>query len=162
MDDPTKRFCLRHGISLVRELGRGREGIVYETTRGTALKVHREDGGYRRERDAYLRLHDLDIQEIHGLTVPSLLNHDDACRILEITLVNPPYLLDFGSAWLDSPPDFPDEHISQWHEEIRDRFGSHFADAMAIVNALAQKAGIHLLDVNPDNIEFEDRHRPFR
>lgn len=155
MPDPLTSFCTQHGISPIRSLGSGREGAVYETTRPSAVKVHSEHGGYVRERDAYLRLQELSIKHIRGLRIPTLFTFDDEHRILEMSIVQPPFLLDFGSAWLDQPPDFPEEAIHLWHEEIRDRFEDRFPDVMAVWHALVSSAGIYLQDVSPSNIKFE-------
>lgn len=156
MSGPITEYCQARQINVVGPLGHGREGTVHETTRPSAIKHHLEQGGYLRERDAYLRLREHHIIQVRGLRVPTLLDHDDQCRVLEMTIVRPPYLLDFGSAWLDQPPGFPDEVIAQWHEEILDRFGDRFQDVMSVLHVLARAAGIYLQDVSPSNIKFEN------
>src|SRR5436853_3477547 len=65
---------------------------------------------------------------ICGLKLPLLLNYDDNLLIIEMTTVTPPYLLDFASAWLDSPPDFSREVINDWHDRLRESFGPLFPD----------------------------------
>lgn len=156
MSDPITEYCKGRQISVIGPLGHGREGTVHETTRPSAIKHHLEQGGYLRERNAYLRLRDHAITQVRGLRVPTLVDYDDQYRILDMTIVRPPYLLDFGSAWLDQPPDFTDEAIAQWHEDICDRFGDWFPDVMAILHVLSRTAGIYLQDVSPSNIKFEN------
>jgi hypothetical protein len=40
-----------------------------------------------------------------------------------MTIVEPPFLLDFGGADLDHRVDFPEEVMIEWHEEKREEFG---------------------------------------
>lgn len=156
MFDPIATYCEQRRISVIRSLGCGREGNIYETTHPSAIKVHREKSGYLRERDAYLRLLDRQITQVRGLRIPTLFDHDEKCQILEMSIVRPPFLLDFGSAWLDEAPDFSEEVLLQWHDEIRGRFGDRFAEVMSVLTILARTAGIYLLDVHPNNIKFDN------
>lgn len=79
-----------------------------------AIKVHREEAGYLRERDAYLRLRALGTTTIRGCNVPELLAHHDALWILVMTVVVRPFVLDFGGAYLDQAPDFSDDVMADW------------------------------------------------
>src|SRR5437660_1532774 len=94
-----------------RFLGSGIHGIVY-TLEGkaisglSAVKVHREIAAYERERDVYLRLMENGITFIPPCHVPQLVASNDELLIVEMTMVEPPFVLDFGGAWLDWPPRF--------------------------------------------------------
>src|SRR3954465_10450603 len=94
-------YCVERNIHIMRALGWGKDGTVFETDRLTAAKQHDRDEAYRRERDVYLRLRELDVVDVLGLQVPRLLDLDDARCVLELTLVTPPFILDFASAFLD-------------------------------------------------------------
>ncbi len=111
---------------------------------------------YAPERDVYLRLLEREITELCGLTIPVLIAHDDECLVIEMQTVSPPYLVDFASAWLDRAPDFPQEVVDEWHERLRESFGERFSDVMAVLEALAEEAGVYMLDIHPHNVKFEN------
>jgi hypothetical protein len=118
--DEVARYASQRGILVEGILGAGKDGTVYDTNLDTAVKLHSVAENYRRERDVYLRFLDCGITQICALSVPVLRNYDDKLLIIEITTVTPPYLLDFASAWLDQPPDFPQEVIDEWHDRLRE------------------------------------------
>jgi len=101
-------YAAERGLELTEPLGWGTDGLVDATDRRTVIKAHARQTSYQRERDTYLRLQANRITQIHGLAVPQLINYDDARRILEMTIVQLPFLLDFGKAHLDEPPEFPE------------------------------------------------------
>lgn len=73
-----------------------------------------------------------------------------------MTVVEPPFLLDFAGGYLDESPDFPDEVIEQWHEEKVEQFGrARWERVQLVLAVLRGRYGIHLLDVNPGNITFD-------
>jgi hypothetical protein len=156
MFDPAAiSYCFQRGLHLLRHLGQGKDGIVYETLEQSAVKVHARTDSYFQERNVYLRLRKCQVNKVNGFAVPTLFSFDDSLLILEMSIVRPPYILDFASAHLDVPPDFPQDVIDQWHDDIRERFGEKFADVMAILDALS-RAGVFLLDIHPHNIKFND------
>jgi hypothetical protein len=155
MNDPLDSYCARHAIQIIKRLGAGKDGTVFQTSRRSAVKVHERSEGYISERDVYIRLRDREIDEICGLSVPILIRYDDDLRIIEMTIVNPPYILDFASAWLDKPPDFPIEVLDEWHEQLRENFGDRFPDVMGLLEALGNDAGVYLLDIHTHNVKFE-------
>lgn len=83
-----------------------------------------------------------------------------------MTIVKPPFLLDFASAFLDAPPDFSDEIFEEWREEKLELFGEErWHEVLALLATLRHRYGIYLLDVNPGNIKFsgeEDYLHNFR
>jgi len=96
-----QQYCKLHEIEIVATLGYGLQGIVYKTSRRSAAKVHLHKAGYLRERDAYLRLADHNVHNVRGFSVPLLRGYDDQRLIIEMTLVSPPFIVDFGGAYLD-------------------------------------------------------------
>ena len=66
----AESFCLTHGITLGPQLGAGAQGVVFSTDRESAIKVHPAQPAYVRERDAYLRLAEFVVEQVHGLIVP--------------------------------------------------------------------------------------------
>ena len=154
--DEVARYAAQRGLKIEGILGAGKDGTVYDTNLDTAVKIHSVAENYCRERDVYLRLLDCEITKICGLSVPILRNYDDKLLIIEMTTVTPPYLLDFASAWLDNAPDFPHEVIDEWHDRLRESFGDRFPDIMAVLEALANEAGVYMLDIHPHNVKFEN------
>lgn len=61
---------------------------------------------YERELAAYRRLHEIGWEQLHGLNIPHLLNFDNERLVIEMTIVHPPFLLDFGKAYVDRPPPY--------------------------------------------------------
>jgi hypothetical protein len=74
-------------------------------------------------------------------------------------LVTPPYLIDFGKAYLDSAPEFPVETMEEWEQEGIDNFGARWTDVLAVLWALKQ-LGIYYYDAKPGNINFGDHDTP--
>ena len=91
--------------------------------------------------------------EVGGFAVPQMIGHDDELFAVEMTIVEPPFLLDFAGAYLDWPPDFPEEvwaeRLAKWSSE----FGTDWAKAQSILDEL-EDMGIHMLDPSPSNIRF--------
>jgi len=118
-----------------------------------ALKAHRNEADYGRERDVYLRLSQRQITEIRGCRVPELLEYDDNLLVIEMTIVTRPFVLDFGGAYLDRAPEFPKEVLADWRSEKAEQFGARWPEVQSILAGL-EAYGIFLLDVNPGNISF--------
>lgn len=117
------------------------------------MKVHDREEAYLRERNVYLRLKQGGVMAIRDCTVPQLLGHDDELWIIEMTVVTPPFVLDFGGAHLDQPPDFSAEILEEWRLEKQEQFESRWPEVEAIIRFL-QGYGVFLEDVNPKNIVF--------
>ncbi len=100
-----------------------------------------------------LRLQDLAIIEIQGFAVPWLIGFDDTKQIVEMTVVFPPCILDFAKAYVDSPPDFSDEVLRDWHEETADLFDTDWDKVESLLSEL-RGLGIFYFDAKPGNIRF--------
>src|SRR5262245_8833723 len=122
--EKVEAYALARGTHLVERLGFGIHGIVFavkseDKPAEHALKIHHFFDPYVRERNVYLRLRESAVTRIAGLHVPQLLRWDDEWLALEITIVKPPFLLDFASGYLDIAPTFSDEVWEDW--EIKNR-----------------------------------------
>ena len=160
LSESALSFAARYGLALLEPLGSGIHGIVHvvqSNAKGgrTALKVHHSMEFYRRELEAYLRLQAAGIRQILGFAVPQLIRADDELRGLEMTVVEKPYVLDFAGAYLDAPPDFPEEKWLEWEADKQEKFGDHWPRVQEVLAAL-EDLGIHMLDVNPGNVAFRD------
>jgi hypothetical protein len=146
------------GLVLGQELGSGIHGIVLDAKNQlngdhSAVKVYRRDTFYIPERDVYFRLRDLGITTVCGHNVPQLINYDDRLLVIEMTIVERPFVLDFAGAYLDKPPDFSDEVIADWQAEKLEQFGEKWTDVQTVLGSL-EAFGIYMVDVNPGNVAF--------
>lgn len=148
-------YCLSRDLELVGQLGEGKDGKVWQTQQHTAVKAHEYIERYQRERDAYIRLKECQLNQVGSFRLPRILNYDDAGLVLELSIVSPPFMLDFASAWLDEPPDFTQEIIEHWHKQIEERFEPRGGEVIAALHTLARRSGVYMLDANPNNIKFE-------
>lgn len=158
----AETFANRKGLTLDVPLGAGVQGIVWATMfkaapGHSAVKVHEAEPNYRRERDVYLRLREYAVTSLRGCNVPALLDHDDELLVLEMEIVRRPFVLDFGGAYLDDPPDFPDDVLAEWEREKREQYGDRWPEVRAILREL-ERLGVYMIDVHPGNVSFGDDH----
>src|SRR5688572_24463552 len=103
--DRLDDYAALHRLTIVRQLGAGVHGSVFASSCQTAIKVHELLAAYQREKLAYIRLREHRVEEVNGFGVPQLIEADDELLILEMTIVAPPFVLDFGGAYLDGKPE---------------------------------------------------------
>ena len=156
----AREYAAQHQLRLAERLGFGVHGIIFvaEHTLSvgkTAVKAHHSVEPYFRERAAYERLHKATISELLGFHVPHLVQFDDALRVIEMTVVTRPFVLDFAGAYLDKRPDFPEEKWAEWEAEKQDLFENHWSTVQAVLAAL-EELDIYMVDVSPSNIAFPD------
>jgi hypothetical protein len=154
LKENAARYAAQRGIRLEHQLGFGKDGSVFSTHVPTAVKAHVDPDAYAREILCYMRLTAQSVIDIGGHNVPMLVDWDDQLLIIEMTIVRPPFVLDFASAYLDRPPDFPPEVIEEWREEKAEQFGANWARVEALLDEARARYGIYLLDVHPGNIAF--------
>jgi hypothetical protein len=147
-------YLERHEIAVTGTLGSGKDGYVWRTSRETALKVHGYFESYRAERNAYIRFRDLEIEEVAGFAVPLLREFDDELFAIEMGIVAPPYIVDFASAFLDTPPDFIEDEGHTLHDMIRQRFDERAEEVIGLYEDLIASAGVYLSDFHRHNIKF--------
>ena len=163
LDSLAQRYALRRKIKLGERLGFGIHGTVFAAVDNTkpgffAVKFHREERPFERECRVYQRLREERTTRILGLNVPQLLRIDQEFRAIEMTIVRPPFLLDFADAHLDEAPDFSEDVLRQWEEDKAEIFGERWPEVTRILAAL-QTFGVYLLDINPGNISFPEETR---
>ena len=151
-------YAARHRLQLAERLGFGVHGMIFvaeHKPKGgkTAVKAHREVAPYLRERAVYERLREAGVTELLGFNVPQFLQADDELRVIEMTIVTRPFVLDFAGAYLDVPPDFPDESWAEWETRLGQQFEARWPTVEKVLAALEELA-IHMVDVSPSNIAF--------
>jgi hypothetical protein len=142
------------GHSIVKALGTGVDGVVFSTSRNTAVKAHRRRKGFVNELDVYQRLLECDATDVAGHALPRLRGWDEPLLVIEISIVRPPYVLDFANSTLDWPPDFPQEAWDEWYRLREEEFGDNWPAALNIFNELQRRWGVFHMDFSPRNIAF--------
>ncbi|MEO8495229.1 MAG: hypothetical protein ABI614_09175 [Planctomycetota bacterium] len=156
LEPQAQAYAAEKRILLLRFLGDGNDGAVWESNRESAVKVLERPDSYQRERDAYLRLGDRNVTEIEGFAVPALIDHHDTLQVVEMTIVFPPRVLDFAKSYVDHPPDYPAEALSDWEAEIAEDFGESKWPTVQSILGWLRTYGIHYFDARPGNIRFQE------
>jgi hypothetical protein len=136
-------YASQHQLELAEPLGSGKDGIVLVGKRkfkpaNVAIKVHGFPESYLREKQAYERLSEADVSAVLGFNVPQLINSDDELCVVEMTIVERPFVLDFAAAYLDRPPEFPDEVWAHWEEEKADQFEERWPKVQEILSSFRE------------------------
>lgn len=153
-------YAERHRLQLAERLGFGIHGTVFVAENNsnpgkTAVKAHYSLESYVRERDVYRRLKQVGITDIEGFNVPQFIRGDDGLRVIEMTIVMRPFVLDFAGAYLDVPPEFSEEIWTAWETEKQEQFEDRWTIVRGVLAAL-EELDIHMVDVSPSNIAFID------
>ncbi len=123
----TTRYAERHNLCIRERLGFGVQVVFVAERKAkperSAVKFHERFEPYDREKKIYERLAEAEITKIEGFNVPQLLGFDDEFLAIEMSIVKPPFLLDFAGGWLGRPPDLSQEQMTQWEEEKQEQFG---------------------------------------
>jgi hypothetical protein len=155
----VRAYAARRELELAETLGSGKDGIVLVAVRKAqparvALKALRWPVGYEREKNVYERLQHAGVSNVLGFNVPQLLGFDQEAQVVEMTIVERPFVLDFAGAYLDSRPQFPEDIWREWEVEKREQFEERWPAVERVLEAF-EEFGIYLLDVSPGNIGFE-------
>src|SRR6266849_1835881 len=151
----ARLYASQHQLEIAEPLGSGKDGIVIAARRkekaaDVAVKVHRFDEMYQREKQAYERLRELRVNDVLEFNVPQLIASDDDLQVIQMTIVAQPFVLDFAAAYLDKRPEFSDEVWADWEKDKREQFEARWPQVQTILEEFEQ-IGIYLLDVSPAN-----------
>jgi hypothetical protein len=150
-------YAKNNGRRIVRKarLGGGTDGEVWRSTRPSAIKIVLNARNYRDELQSYQRLKDADIHILCGFDIPRLFGWDDSLQVIEMSIVTPPYLLDFGKVYFDGPPTdvYDRERMKIGETEGKANFGSNWPAVSQLLYALQEKVGIWYVDPKPANID---------
>jgi hypothetical protein len=156
MNDPelvvrATRYATLQSCAIDKSLGFGTDGGVWSTDRSTAIKVFSRAKNYATELESYRRLKEAGITNLVGFAVPELFGCDDELLVIEMSLVKPPFVLDFGKVYLDRPPDFSSEVMNDWHTAQKELWGEFWPTVRSVLGRL-QALGIYHIDPKPGNI----------
>lgn len=152
------QYAAAEQLEIVRPLGFGIHGTVAAALGGhgyTAVKHHFERDPFERELDVYYKLRELNVEIVGEFNVPRLFGWDESLRIIELSIVPRPFILDFAGAYLDWPPDFSDEVWADWEARRREEYGDRWPTVRAALDEF-EAMGIFIVDVHPSNIAFSD------
>jgi hypothetical protein len=154
----AKAYASRRELDLAEKLGSGKDGIVWVAKNKSkpgdvAIKALRFDEAYVREKQVYEHLKSLGITSVLGFNIPELTGFEDDLRVIEMTIVKRPFVLDFAGAYLDACPEFPNEVWADWEAEKQEQFEERWPAVQAVLRAF-EGLRIYLLDVSPGNIGF--------
>jgi len=96
--------------------------MILGTSQKTALKIFLYEQLYRQERDVDLRFRDRKVSQIDRFQLPRVVDFDEVLLIVEMTIVSPPFILDFAGVRLDVPIEFEPEIIAEWLAEKQEQF----------------------------------------
>ncbi len=162
VDGQVTAYQERKGAQVESCLGVGTQGSVFLFSLPSpdqngfiqiAVKFHDREIAYSRELRVFLQLQDLGISEVRGHMVPQLVGYDDELLAIEMTIVSPPYCLDFGGAYLDQRPDYTPEVWADWRDQKSEAFEENWREVQNIL-AEFETFGVFIADVNPGNIKF--------
>ncbi|MGI8981954.1 MAG: hypothetical protein ACR2FY_22205 [Pirellulaceae bacterium] len=148
------QYAAKQQIQLGERLGFGMDGAVWKSSRNSAIKVIERNETYLRERDCYRRLLEDEVAVLAGFVVPYLIDYDNILQVVEMSIVAPPCVLDFGKAYLDQPPDFSDDALVDLWADREELYEPHQWPLVRKVLAALRGHGIHYFDPQPGNIRF--------
>ncbi|HUQ68133.1 MAG TPA: hypothetical protein VM165_01340 [Planctomycetaceae bacterium] len=144
-------YAKERALTIEKPLGGGFDGVVLGTNRRTAVKSLNYPILYQRERDVYLRLAEHNVNRVNGFEVPRLIDVDDRLMVIEMTIVSPPFVLDFAGALLDRKPEFELEILEEWRREKLEQFEADWPQVQHLIWTF-ERWGIFLSDVHPGNV----------
>ena len=149
----AERYAKAHGLRLTDRLGGGSDGEVWKTNRKTAVKVFQYQKNYRMEVACYQRLRQRGVRKIRQFAIPRLIQSDAELLVIEMEIVTPPCIIDFGKAYIDSEPEHTAETWADHHAEQREIWESRYNEVQVVLWSLRQ-IGIYYRDAKPANIMF--------
>jgi hypothetical protein len=155
--ETSGQYELRYNFRFVDALGDGKDGRVLKTADGQAVKFFKDEAIYRRELRAYQILGQRDIDELNGFQIPRLLRFDDALLAIEMTIVAPPFLLDFASAYTQHEYDrfeFTQEVLDERQAHWSEIFADDWPTVQLTSEAFTNETSLILLDLSLNNIRF--------
>jgi len=140
---------------LIDKFGVGVQGRVVGNDAGNAVKAFEFEEHYKTEREAYRRIRKARLQKIGPFNNPQLKRCDDELWIIEMSVVQPPFLVDFAAAYIDRPHPYSYEELEAWHESQTEIYGHERWEI--VTDALSKLYGatkIRYFDASPRNIRF--------
>ena len=87
--------------------------------------------------------------------IPHIVGYNDDLRVVEMSIVSPPFILDFAGAYLDKRPPFDEEQWAEWEKDKIEQFEDRWPEVRRAMSFF-RRHGIYLNDIKPGNVEFGD------
>ena len=155
LESRARQYAEKWNLLIEERLGFGSDGTVWRTHEKTAIKVFEKREVYLHELAVYRRLHKHKIRRIGTYSIPQLEQWDDDLMVIEMTVVERPYVLDFGKVWLDKAPDYSPEVMADFFVKQKDLWGQYWPEIRKIWGML-KSIGIYHMDPKPGNIMPEN------
>ncbi len=157
IDDRSQLYVESRTLAIESRLGFGQDGYVYSTSNKTAIKCLRSEELYRREVAVYRHLQDRKVKIVKEFHVPELIDYDDGLLVIEMTIVTPPYVLDFASAFLRPCMDhYSQEDMDEWRKEKQEQFEDDWPKVRLLMAAF-EGLGVYLSDIHPRNVACHEQ-----
>lgn len=145
-------YCSSHAVVIQFEQPDwGLDAYLWRTNVETIVKVHRYEERFQTELAAYNRLAERRVVRLKGFEFPQLVDYDQELHILELSIVSPPYILDFVEVGLGKRPSNFD--LDRIEAQQSKQFGKDWPDVKRLLEALMQ-IGIYYDDVHNKNIRL--------
>lgn len=154
MREYAKQHQLKFNVK--GKLGEGTDGTVWATSNNSVIKVIEREKTFLTEFGCYQRLMERRVRDVDGLAVPRLIECSRKLQIIEMTLVQPPFLLDFGKAYIDEPAPYTPEQLDEWRRQWRQFFPKSDIPRVHKVLRILKGYGIDYVDPKPWNIRFHE------
>lgn len=135
--------------------GCGQEGYVWPVEGGvSAIKVFERRKNYEIELGCYEILDAHKVTEVYGFNIPQLIGWSEELLIIEMTIVKPPFILDFGKSSLYFKPEYPSDAVDHYQRQLEETFGEYLPQVELALSYL-ESLGIFYIDASGNNIKVE-------
>jgi hypothetical protein len=150
-------YAKRQGMRIgnVVALGHGMDGAVWASTRESAIKVIRNRKNYADELECYVRLQAEKVRELCGFAVPFLEDYDNELMVVEMSIVQKPFVLDFGKVYLDGGQfvAYQAQELARSRAAAQAMYGDQWPRVALLLHVLEERFGIYYVDPRPGNID---------
>jgi len=139
-----EKFASRYRVTLLHHLGpeAGQQNAVFQSDRMTAVKFFDRPSRFARELEVYRILLASGTRSIAGHNVPQLILADEELLVMELSIVQRPFVLDFeGAMKPEEVPDFEPLTIEEHYERLRELFGDRWTDALHVAEMFRVATG---------------------
>ncbi len=151
-EDRALLYAAGRKLTIEKSLGYGNDGTVFATSVKTAIKCLKNATLFANELAIYTHLSQAGVTHVNEFKLPELVHSQRDLLVIEMTIVTPPYVLDFASARLKGHEvKYDEETIAEWKREKAEQFEDDWRQVQRMVWAF-ESLGVVLTDVHPRNV----------
>lgn len=147
--DRTATYAKTRRLTIEKEFGGGYDGRVFQTNKMTAIKVFGYTELYHRELEVYQYMNKWGITQVDAFHIPRLIAFDKSLAIIEMSVVMPPFIVDFASAVIECEI----ERDEEWYAKMAEDFEDDWSLVRHALWRLEDEHGIYIADVHPRNFK---------